>query len=330
MNIIINESEAGQRLDRFLRKYCRPYPEIKLNDIYTRIRTGQCRINGKKSQEQYRLVSGDIISWKANTTGTTHTSLPEATKTKKQKITNASIYQLRNHILFEDAHRIVRNKPADLVTHPWKDHSTDLSLHDMMQSYLQQTNQKKLSPTFNPSFCFRLDKDTSGVIISAKTYDALQRLNQQIRERKVKKHYIAIVSGAINRSLRMVWNLKRDYDNQFGKAKMIVDSDEGKESLTIATPMRTIHHHLLWPISMVEVELHTGRMHQIRAHLQHAWFPIIGDLMYGNPAINRLAKKLGITRQLLHSHTYSFFDKWTKSNLTVSAPLPELFTKLFA
>lgn len=78
-----------------------------------------------------------------------------------------------------------------------------MSLHDIMQAYLQQKQQQNTSQTFSPAFCFRLDKDTSGVIISAKTYDALQRLNQQIRERKVRKTYLAIVSGQTPTKLKM-------------------------------------------------------------------------------------------------------------------------------
>ena len=200
MQITITDNEAGQRLDRFLRKRCRHQPEIGLSDIYAWIRKGACRVNEKKAKENYRLITGDVISRREDIT---EFSLTAATAPKKQKIKSYSIDNIKKMIIMEDTHRIVWNKPAGIVTHPGADHVNDMSLHDIMQSYLIQTGQKKDSETFNPSFCFRLDKDTSGIIISAKTYDALQWLNEEIRLRHVTKQYLTIVGGHTPDQLRM-------------------------------------------------------------------------------------------------------------------------------
>ncbi|MDP2669912.1 MAG: pseudouridine synthase [bacterium] len=155
-----------------------------------------------------------------------------------------ALSRIRSLIVFEDDAWIVRNKPAGIVTHPGTNHQTDMSLHDIMQSYLQQIKQQSTSPTFHPAFCFRLDKDTSGVIISAKTYEALQRLNQQIRERKVQKTYLTIVSGHPPKHLEMTQALNKGYDKQFGVAKMYIEKT-GKDSLTIAHCRQQLTHPVL-------------------------------------------------------------------------------------
>lgn len=240
MNITISENEAGQRLDRFLRKRCRHQPEIALTDIYAWIRKGACRVNDKKAKENYRLVIGDRVTRHDDKS---EFSMKDAQAPKQQKIRSYALDKIKTMILFEDTNWIVWNKPAGIVTHPGADHTSDMSLHDIMQSYLMQTKQKQASQTFNPSFCFRLDKDTSGIIVSAKTYDALQWLNQQIRERKVQKSYLAIVSGMVTDNLRMEGSLSKGYDKEFGVAKMYIDeSPEGKESLTLAEPLEIIKH----------------------------------------------------------------------------------------
>ncbi len=325
--ITITENESGQRLDRFLRKRCRDQHDILLSDIYAWIRKWACRINWKKAKENYRLVTGDTLSrheWKSEQ------SVQDLRAPKKQKIKSYDLQKIKQMIVFEDDNRIVRNKPAGVVTHPGKDHATDMSLHDIMQSYLMQTAQKTTSSTFNPSFCFRLDKDTSWIIISAKTYDALQWLNEQIRERKVNKSYLCIVAGKTPQSLRMEWTLQKGYDRDFGVAKMEITKGEWKESLTTAKTITQINHKTVGRLSLLDVTLHTWRMHQIRIHLSDAGFPVVGDLMYGNPVVNRLAKKEKVLRQLLHSTTYSFWDPFTTRQQSFTAPYPEDFSYLIA
>ncbi len=325
LQVIITDNESGQRLDRFLRKRCRDQHDIWLSDIYAWIRKWACRINWRKAKENYRLATGDTVTRHETNT---EQSIADLSAPKKQKIKSYNLEKIKQMILFEDEHRIVRNKPAGIVTHPGKDHDTDMSLHDIMKSYLFQTNQKISSDTFNPSFCFRLDKDTSGIIISAKTYNALQWLNEQIRERKVTKKYLTIVAGQAPDSLRMQWALSKWYDNKFWVAKMAIDDKEGKDSLTITSTITQYNHPRLWWLSLLDVDLYTWRMHQIRAHLSDAWYPIVGDLMYGNPVTNRLAKKEKVYRQLLHSTTYSFWDPFEKKQQTYTAPYPDDFNHL--
>ncbi|USN55394.1 MAG: hypothetical protein H6765_02060 [Candidatus Peribacteria bacterium] len=134
-------------------------------------------------------------------------SHPEANKLaaalldKDDKSALVTVEEIQDMLLYEDTHRLVRNKPAGIVTHPGDKHSTDLSLHDYLLRYLEATEQLQDSPTFSPSFCFRLDKDTSGVLIAAKTYEGLQELNELIRDRKVEKTYLCALVGHLAKPL---------------------------------------------------------------------------------------------------------------------------------
>lgn len=328
MHIVIWPNEADQRFDRFLRKYYKPHPEIKLGDIFSRIRKWAIKVNNRKTKEEYRLKEKDVITRDENIT--TEKSAAHMTVSKQKKVASHSLDKIKSLLIYEDDHRLVRNKPAGLVVHPGDKHTTDISLHDMMLSYLQQTGQRAWSHTFKPAFCFRIDKDTSGLIISAKTYEALQWLNEQIRERKVTKYYRAIVEGVFPKEKMMDASLFKWYDQKSWKGKTFINDEKGVEAKTYAKSITSIQHKDLWPISLLNVQIHTWRMHQIRIHTADAGYPVIGDLTYGNAPLNRIAtKKCGITRQLLHSYTYWFFDTFANKEVSWTAPLPDDFKKLF-
>lgn len=328
MKYIITESEANQRVDRFCRKYFKHTPEVKLGDIFSRIRKWAIRVNGKKTKEKTRLTIGDEISW--NDAIETDKSALDVTRTKKEKVASFSIDSIRPHIIYEDMHRLVRNKPAWTLTHPWQKNTTNITMHEMLQSYLEQTGTRPESDTFKPSFCFRLDKDTSGVLIAAKTYEALQLLNKSIRERLVTKQYQAIV----------VWHpspqvidkpLFTGYDKRSWRSKVFVNQQQWKASCSEILQVQRFEDKNLGKYSLIRVKITTGRMHQIRVHCTSIWHPIIWDLTYGIPAVNRLAKKnFGVIRQLLHSYTYAFDDiiQWWEQSFT--APLPDQFLGLTA
>ncbi len=328
MRIVIWPNEADQRFDRFLRKYFKPHPEIKLGDIFSWIRKGAIKVNDRKRNEQYRLKEGEVIV--RDDSIATEKNASNVTVSKKQKVASFSLEKLTNMIIFEDENRLVRNKPADLVVHPWDKHTSDISLHDMMLSYLQQTGQRTESHTFKPAFCFRIDKDTSGLIISGKTYDALQYLNEEIRTRHVSKHYRAIVEGIFPKAKTIDTPIFKWYDAKSWKGKSFLNDEKGVEARTEAKLLKTLHHPELWPISLIDVQIHTWRMHQIRIHTASIGHPVIGDMMYGNSALNRIAsKKCWITRQLLHSFMYWFFDKFADKDVSWAAPLPRDFIELF-
>ena len=329
MKITISAHEEDQRFDRFLRKYFKPQAEIKLTDIFSRIRKRAIKINGRKRKQDYRLQNGDTIE--RDDTILTEKKAWQVTKTKKQKKADLDISQIKELLIYEDEHWLVRNKPADIVTHPWTGHLLDLSMHDYVHTYLKLTDQLPDSATFTPSFCFRLDKDTSGIIIAAKSYDALQLLNKLIRERKTHKQYLAIVAGSFPITETIIDSpLFKGFDAKTWKAKTFVNEEKWQKAYTSAICVETIAHPELWTLSLVDVTIKTGRMHQIRVHLASIGYPIIGDIMYGNAAINRIAtKKAHISRQLLHSWKYWFFDRLSHKQLSFVSPIPSDFSTLF-
>ncbi len=328
--VTITELEAQQRFDRFLRKHFKHTPEVGLWDIFSRIRTWSIKVNGKKKKQNYRLQEGDIVT--LDTAVKTDKSASYVSKPKKEKVHDLPLEALQQLILFEDEHWIVRNKPPHLLMHPWDKHLTDITLTDMMMQYLEKTDQLQQSSTFTPSFCYRLDKDTSWIVISAKTYDWLQYLNKAIRERNVHKTYRTILVGDLQyapwfSSKKRVVHCRKPlfvwYNKSLWRSQTFVNWEKWKESHSEFHLKKTYKHPKLWILSDVVVTLHTWRMHQIRAHAAHLWHPVLWDIQYGWQAVNRLAKKHEkIVRQLLHAVSYWFFDPFSDKDFSFSAPIP--------
>jgi len=336
MEIIITPDQANQRFDRFLRKYCKQYPDVSLTEIYKGIRKWFIKINGKKAKENSMLKEWDVILikdmfelWKHN---------PNAAKSiKDRQKEHIDWRKIRKRIIDETPDRLVWNKPAGIVMHESAQHYKDLCMHDYLDEYLKQMNKSnkilKLwnAETFKPSFGYRLDKDTSGVLIAAKTYNALQYINKIIRDRKIDKFYMTIVAWDFPKTFESNKALEKTYNQTTDKAEVKVSENRGKDSLTQARCHTTRQHPDLGTISLVKVKIGTGRMHQIRVHLADAWYPILGDLLYGNQVINRkLSKQCKIHRQLLHCWNYSFHDEINKTNQSRQAPLPEEFIQIWS
>lgn len=193
----IHVNEANQRFDRFLRKYFKQESEVTLADIYSWIRKGAIKVNGKKKEENYKLVLGDKVEFSEEKLTLKQPFMAHAEKQLKKH--NISIEDIKKQIVYEDDHRIFWNKPYGIVIHPGNFHLNDITLNDFLEAYVHRGRKNegkdpaKMGETFTPSFGFRLDKDTSGLIVGAKDYEALQYLNKIIRDREVKKHYLAVV-----------------------------------------------------------------------------------------------------------------------------------------
>ncbi|MDR0369665.1 MAG: hypothetical protein LBH96_04050 [Candidatus Peribacteria bacterium] len=146
MKIIVNDTNANQRFDRLLRKRCKSYPEVRLSDIYSRIRKGDIKINGKKAKEEYRVQIGDEIIFEENLLGKKDSKLLISSKERKiKKLTKEDIQPM---IIYEDDHRIAFNKPAGVVAHESNHHWNDLSMNDYLELYAK----KYIQGTFKPSF----------------------------------------------------------------------------------------------------------------------------------------------------------------------------------
>jgi len=343
MEIVIDENSAGQRFDRFLRKYCKPYPDVKLSDIFSWLRKGAVRVINneewivnnneewqnvaRKKKENYRLQVGDIVVF-SDKMDLGDKSPILLVINKEDRLEKLSQEKIKEMIVLENENWLVFDKPAWVVMHSNNKHKNDLTMQDFLDKKGSIYEKSVDNSTFKPSFCFRLDKDTSGILIAWKTYDSLKYLNKIIRDREVEKYYLAVVGWEFSDYVKIDKSLEKWYNSKFDRSQTVV-SRSGKKSLSEVWKIQTVEHNLLWKISLVKVKIYTWRMHQIRVHLQSEGFPVLGDIIYGNPALNRiLYKNLKINRQLLHCWVYSFWDVFDHNKKILKAWIPKDFEKL--
>ena len=321
----VDHNIANQRFDRYLRKYFKPYTDIKLSDIFAWIRKWQILINNKRAKENYRLILWDEIKFK--NIETWQKTPAKIADTKEDKMKWLKLEKISPMIIHEDDNRIVFNKPAWVVAHPSNQHVTDISMNDYLDKYCELKDISTDSDTFKPSFGYRLDKDTSGVLIAAKNYDSLQYINKIIRDREIDKEYMTVVAWSIPEHIICEKAIDKVYSKKFGSSRMKIDKN-GQESKSEFWKLKSVENKILGDISMVRVKLYTGRMHQIRVHLASEWYPVLWDIIYGQPMINRrLYKQLKINRQVLHCSRYSFKDL-NGDAIYFEAKLPSDFDKL--
>lgn len=315
----ISENEANQRFDRFIRKYLKD-TDIILTEIFKYIRKWLIKVNNKKKKQDYILVIWDIVTF------------PEFIKekvdfselNKDEKVKKINITDIKNMIIYEDDNWLALNKPDWISTHQWTKHIEDITMIDILRRII-----KVESKTFKPMFCYRLDKDTSWVLIAWKNYESVKLLNELIKTRQTKKNYIAIIKWEIEKNITIKNKLEKVYNKKIWKT-ITVSSDNWQEAVSTIEPIISINDKFLWKISMVSVNIKTWRMHQIRVHLSWINKPVLWDIIYWDKKINKiLSNKYKITRQLLHSKEYEFFDKISNKTINIKANLPKEFEILF-
>lgn len=294
-DIRITENESGQRVDRFLRKYLTEY---SLGDIYKLFRKNKVKLNEKRVKENQMLQVGDVIKLYID-------KPEEETRPDKPAIKAAG----KIDIIYEDENIMIADKPAGLLTHPDKPGDTD-TLLDRALNHIYRGNGASGSQTFSPAVCNRLDRNTGGIVIIAKNYKTLKAVNHSIRERWIRKLYLCVVAGKLDKSGELKAFLTKDQDRNVVSITE-VDPGEGKE---IHTKYRTlgVSDSVSEPgkqFSLLEVELVTGRSHQIRAHFASLGHPLAGDVKYGDKTVNEFfRKKFGLKHQFLHAYCISFND----------------------
>ena len=325
-SITLDPNTANQRLDRFLRKMFRPFPDISLVMIFKAIRTGQNKIDGKKKDQSYSLKVWEVLTFHESFMELLNNKNPVKKEIKKKRHTpEFSLTDFQSRIISEDDERLVINKPAGITIHPGQQTSfaqITPSLYDFIKQYYSSRGFS--GSMFQPNVAYRLDKETSGLVIVAKTYAWLQHLNTQIRERKIDKMYYTILVGTFPKQLTCNKAMKKVIDQQFWRGKMVVTNasdPDAQEALSIWYVEKTRSDPLLWPLSLVKVKIETWRMHQIRVHMADAGYPVLGDIVYGIPSYNRkLQQNYNFLRQLLHCRCYSFTDM-NGQTLSFEAPL---------
>jgi len=272
-------SEGGKRLHRYLRTLM---PNIPLGQIYKMIDQGKVRVNGKRKNQNYELAAGDELQLHMEETQFAQAGIGGGEKKPKFVGVRADI-----DVVFEDAGLLVVNKPAGLLTHPDQTEQRD-TLIGRVHAYLHRKGELD-SALFLPATANRLDRNTSGLVLIGKTAGTLHQLNQWIQKRELEKFYVTIVEGRLTGESTIAGTLVRD--EKSNRTRVAAETGaEGKEAMTRYRVLQTGRAQTL-----VEVELVSGRTHQIRTHMQSIGHPLLGDIKYGGHKLDSL------NHQLLHA-----------------------------
>ena len=286
----VDEGSAGQRIDNFLVRVCKGVPK---SHIYRILRSGEVRVNSRRVDQTYRLLEGDEVR------------IPPIRLAEKEAVAPVPMGKPFD-IVFEDEALLVLDKPSGLAVHG----GSGVSFGVIEQLRRQRPEAKFLE------LVHRLDRETSGLLIVAKKRSALTVLHDMMRDGKVQKRYLTMVAGRWLNPLQHIKQPLLKYLIDNGERRVSVNR-EGKPAHSIVRLVKR------WrDFSLVEVELKTGRTHQIRVHLSHAGFPLCGDDKYGDFALNKQLEKEGLKRMFLHAAKLAFRHPLTDQAIELFAPLP--------
>lgn len=303
INLTISPDENGKRLDQAVAILL---PNLSRSRIQQWIKQGQLTLNGQTVAPKQKVFLGDIIAGSIEET--------------KETVDLAQNIPL--DIVYEDDAVIVINKPAGLVVHPGAGNKDGTLLNALLYHFPEVKNVPRAG------IVHRLDKETSGVMVVAKTLEAQYHLVQQLQARTVKRHYSALVVGELISGGTVEANIGRSGNDRLRMAVTL----GGKEAIT--------HYSILTRyqgMTLVECRLETGRTHQIRVHMAHIRHPLVGDPLYGGR--NRIPKGLdsetrehilSFPRQALHAKTLSFLHPTDEREMRFSTELPQDFQDLLA
>lgn len=287
----VDEASAGQRIDNFLLRYCKGVPK---SHVYRILRSGEVRVNGGRVAPTYKLRDGDDVRIPP-----VRTAVPTSAPAIPAGV------PLR--VVFEDDALLVVDKPAGLAVHG----GSGVSFGVIEQLRRQRPEARFLE------LAHRLDRETSGLLIVAKKRSALTALHDMLREGQIEKRYLTLVAGRWLNPLQHIKAALHKYLTEEGERRVSVNR-EGKPAHSIVRLGRR------WQsASLVEVELKTGRTHQIRVHLSHLGFPLCGDDKYGNFALNKQLERQGLRRMFLHAASLRFRHPLSDQELALESPLPE-------
>jgi len=295
-HVVIAEEEQGQRLDNFLIRVCKGVPK---SHLYRILRSGEVRVNSGRVTATYRLCAGDKL--RIPPIRIAERPQNEVDETAKQRVDLPVIY--------EDEAMLVIDKPEGIAVHGGSGVS-----FGVIEALRRQRPQAKFL-----ELAHRLDRETSGILLIGKKRLALTALHDMFREHGAgaDKRYLVLVKGRWMNNTQYVKLPLHKYLTEGGERRVSVHP-EGKASHTVFRLLAR------WPeMSLLEAQLKTGRTHQIRVHLAHLGFPILGDEKYGEFALNRNLKRDGLKRMALHAWRMAFRHPLTAAPLEFIAPLPD-------
>ena len=295
MNIKINEDNVGKRIDSFIPLVQK---EISRSMVQKLIEQKNIKVNGKDTKHSYKLKLNDEIE----------ITIPQA------KEIDLKAQDIPLNVIYEDNDIIVINKPKGMVVHPANGNPDGTLVNAVMN--LCKDSLSGIGGEIRPGIVHRLDKDTSGAIIVAKNDKAHIALSEQLKNHEVKKTYIALVRGIIKENeatINMpIARSKKD------RKKMDVDKD-GKEAITHFKVLGRYKNKY----TLLQINLETGRTHQIRVHLSHIGYPIIGDEVYSNGK-----NEWNVSGQCLHAWKLEFKHPITGKEISLEAEITEYLKKI--
>lgn len=291
----ITKNDANRRLDQYVLRICTSLPKSLLQKS---LRKGRIKVNKKKAPGDYRLNENDLVEMYINDEFFAPPPGNVALKLVKPDVS----------IIYEDENILIADKPAGMIVHSDDKEGVNTLINHIL-AYLMQKGEYDPADTatFTPALCHRIDRNTSGLVITAKNAESLRVMNDIIKKRMIKKLYLCTVVGTPKPESAVIKAyLRRDMKNK----QVYVTDMPRKDSAEIRTGYRLIKKRD--NLSMLEVELITGRTHQIRAHMAHIGHPLAGDGKYGSNAVN---KALGLTHQELCAYKIIFQTGFENTSL---------------
>ena len=293
--IEISASQAGQRIDNFLLTLEKGVPKSR---IYRAIRKGEVRVNKGRIKQTYKIEAGDVIRVPP---------LQVSEKTAPTEINESLQQQLLASIIFEDDAMLVLNKPSGLAVHA----GTQIQIGVIEAFRLIKPELEFIE------LVHRLDRDTSGCLLIAKSRDSLLNLQQQMLSDQIDKRYLTLLKNEMNSDEVYIEQPLQKNTVSSGERMVKVDP-EGKSAKTLF-----IKRHGYGIAQLSEVKLFTGRTHQIRVHSAWSGHPVAGDDKYGDREFNKQMKTFGLKRLFLHAWRLGIRHPITQEPLSLEAPLPE-------
>ncbi|MCF6226436.1 MAG: RluA family pseudouridine synthase [Xanthomonadales bacterium] len=294
----VSENREGQRLDNFLLREMKGLPRSAL---YRLIRTGQVRVNSKRAKPTQKLLSGDRVR------------IPPAYLTDKSLAVppDSVVQQLREAVLFNDKDLLVLNKPAGLAVHGGSGLSWGL---------IDAARLAFSEPELD--LAHRLDRETSGCLVLARSRESLKRIHDLLKHGGMHKSYLALLQGRLSEQCTEVDLPLIKASGRGGERVVIVDHTSGKQAHSIFTRLQSYQQ-----ADYVEVQITTGRTHQIRVHAQALGHPLAGDSKYGDKSFNKELRILGLKNLFLHAQRLDI-PLSSGEMLPITAPLPEKLREL--